>query len=128
MSYKAEKIDSFTVFNCNHLEKMPFDIVSVNFENDTVTFYPKFCNHIKTIPISSLLDKQGHRYCGVCFEKFGIDTYNNISECVKEKECHLVTSKEHFMDLNMGSHSKIKIIGKCTHEYDIRAVDFSFSV
>jgi hypothetical protein len=98
---------------------MPFDISSVNFDDDTVCFQPRFCTHLKTIPIFNLLKKQGHRYCGICYEKFGITTYNKILECVKEKECILVTTKKEFMDLNMSTRSKFRIIGKCGHEYDM---------
>lgn len=98
---------------------MPFDIISVNFNDDTVTFIPKFCTHIKTIPIINLLDKQGHRYCGACYEPFGIESYNKIKECIKEKECIMLTTKEEFMELNSGMVSKIKIIGKCNHEFNI---------
>jgi hypothetical protein len=55
----------------------------------------------------------------MCYEKFGITTYNKILECVKEKECILVTTKKEFMDLNMTTKNKFRIIGKCNHEYDI---------
>lgn len=103
---------------------MPFDIISIDFKNDTVTFEPKCCSHMKTISISNLLNYQGYRYCGKCFEKFGIEAYNKILQCVKDKECSLLTSKEHFMDLNLGTRSKVKIIGKCKHEYDIVYLQF----
>jgi hypothetical protein len=98
---------------------MPFEIISVNFNDDTVCFQPRVCIHNKTLPISKLLNKEGHRYCGLCYEPHGIATFNNIVKCVKEKECTLLTTKEHFMELNMNSFSKIRIIGKCKHEFEM---------
>ena len=97
---------------------MPFEIICANFLDDTITFKPRFCTHIKTIPLYNLLKKQGHRYCGLCYEQHGIETYNKITKCVKDKECILLTTKKEFMELNMGTSSKIKLIGKCGHEIE----------
>lgn len=103
---------------------MPFEIIALNFNDDTIRFKPKFCTHEKTLPICNLLNKQGHRYCGSCFEKHGINTYNMIVKCVEEKDCKMITTKHHFMELNMGTRNKIKVIGKCQHEFEMKYWDF----
>lgn len=103
---------------------MTFDIISTNFNDNLITFIPKYCPHIKTITINDLLNQIGYRYCSNCYEKKESNTYQKILECIEKKECILLTTKNEFMHLNMNTLSKIKIIGKCEHQYQTTYWDF----
>lgn len=69
---------------------MTFDIISINFNDNLISFIPKFCSHIKTITINNLLNKIGYRYCSNCYEKQELKTYQKILEYIEKKRMYFI--------------------------------------